>query len=132
MRLSHAFFSCFQINTDYSLTQLNPSRHADQVANYASAMPEQFNASIDPVLAVKPAWENMPFEDRAAVFLRACELITDKYRSEIVAATTLGQSKTIYQAEIDAAVENIDFFRQYVKECENLFALQPKIKEPGT
>ena len=78
------------------------------------------------------AWEATPFEDRAAVFYRACELIVGKYRYDLMAATMLGQGKNIWQAEIDASVETVDFFRQYIKECESMFAQQPKVHENGT
>lgn len=74
----------------------------------------------------------MPFEDRASIFLRACELISRKYRSEMVAATMLGQSKNIYQSEIDAAAETVDFFRYYIQEARNLFTQQPTIQPDGT
>ena len=81
------------------------------MADYVQASAEDVNASIDAALAAKPAWEATPFEDRAAIFLRACDLITGKYRYELLSATMLGQSKNIWQAEIDAAVETVDFFR---------------------
>ncbi|KAF7597620.1 Delta-1-pyrroline-5-carboxylate dehydrogenase, mitochondrial [Aspergillus hancockii] len=88
-------------------SQVNPSRHRDIVANYAVATPDQVNAAVDAALKAKPAWEATPFEGRAAIFLRACELITGKYRSEMVAATMLGQGKNIWQAEIDALAETL-------------------------
>ncbi|GLB06626.1 delta-1-pyrroline-5-carboxylate dehydrogenase, mitochondrial [Aspergillus tubingensis] len=115
-----------------SQIQKNPSRHNEVVAEYASATPEQVNTAVDAALKAKPAWEAMPFEDRAAIFLRASELIAEKYRSEIVAATMLGQGKNIWQAEIDAAAETVDFFRHYIQECWSLFAQQPKVHLPGT
>lgn len=90
------------------------------------------NEAVNAALKAKPAWEAMPFEDRAAIFLRASELITGKYRSEIVAATMLGQGKNIWQAEIDAASETVDFFRYYIQECWSLFSQQPKVHPAGT
>ena len=69
------------------------------------------NRAINAALEVKPAWEHLSFEDRAAVFLRAAELVTGKYRYEIIAATMLGQGKNIWQAEIDAAAETADLLR---------------------
>ncbi|KAK0367926.1 delta-1-pyrroline-5-carboxylate dehydrogenase [Colletotrichum limetticola] len=92
-------------------TQLNPSNHREPVAQYACATPEQVNGAIDAALKAKPAWEALPFEDRAAIFLRASELIAGKYRSDIVASTMLGQGKNIWQAEIEAPSETVDFFR---------------------
>jgi 1-pyrroline-5-carboxylate dehydrogenase len=96
------------------------------VADYAIATPDQVNAAIDAALKAKPAWEAMPFEDRAAIFLRASELIAGKYRSEIVASTMLGQGKNVWQAEVEAPSETVDFFRYYIQEAWSLFAQQPK------
>lgn len=67
--------------------------------------------AIESALAAKPAWESLPFADRAAVFLKAAELISGKYRYKLLAATILGQGKNAWQAEIDAAAELIDFLR---------------------
>ncbi|CAI7569530.1 unnamed protein product [Penicillium bialowiezense] len=120
-----------EIETKESRSQPNPSRHREIVANYAVASPEQVNASIDAALSAKPAWEATPFEDRAAIFLRASELITGKYRSEIVAATMLGQGKNIWQAEIDAPAETADFFRHYVQEAWALYSQQPRVHLDG-
>ena len=114
-----------------SRTQLNPSKHSEKVAEYASATPDQVNTAIDAALAAKPAWEAMPFEDRAAIFLRACELITGKYRTELVAATMLGQGKNIWQAEIDAPAETADFFRYYIQEAWSLYSQQPREQPAG-
>ncbi|OQE27847.1 hypothetical protein PENSTE_c004G10030 [Penicillium steckii] len=120
-----------EIETKQSRTQLNPSKHSEVVANYASATPEQVDAAINAAMKAKPAWEATPFEDRAAIFLRASELITGKYRSEIVAATMLGQGKNIWQAEIDAAAETADFFRHYIHEAWALYSQQPKVHLDG-
>lgn len=67
--------------------------------------------AIESALASKPAWESLPFADRAAVFLKAADLISGKYRYQLLAATILGQGKNAWQAEIDAAAELIDFLR---------------------
>lgn len=67
--------------------------------------------AIDAALAAKPLWESMPFADRAAIFLKAADLVAGKYRYEILAATMVGQGKNAWQAEIDAAAELCDFFR---------------------
>jgi hypothetical protein len=68
-------------------------------------------AAIDAALEAKPAWESLPFADRAAVFLKAADLIAGKYRYDIMAATMIGQGKNAWQAEIDAAAELVDFLR---------------------
>ncbi|KAJ5611194.1 hypothetical protein N7510_007913 [Penicillium lagena] len=120
-----------EVQTKQSLAQLNPSKHSEIVANYASATSVQVNTAVDAALKAKPAWEATPFEDRAAIFLRACELLTGKYRSEIVAATMLGQGKNIWQAEIDAAAETADFFRHYIQEAWALYAQQPRVHLDG-
>ncbi|KAK7425682.1 hypothetical protein QQZ08_007780 [Neonectria magnoliae] len=90
------------VKTKKTRQQENPSSHREIIAEYAIATPDQVDAAIDAALKAKPAWEATPFEDRAAVFLRASELIAGKYRSDIVAATMLGQGKNIWQAEIEA------------------------------
>lgn len=102
------------------------------MARYVSASPENVNTCIDAALRAKPSWEQMPFEDRAAIFLRACDLIAGKYRYEINAATMLGQGKNIYQAEIDSAVETVDFIRYYVQKIFELYGQQPTIQAPNT
>ncbi|KAE8309186.1 Aldehyde/histidinol dehydrogenase [Aspergillus transmontanensis] len=120
-----------EIKTKQSRSQVNPSRHKDIVANYALATSDQLNTVVDAVLKAKPAREATPFEDRAAIFLRACELVAGKYRSEMVAATMLGQGKNIWQAEIDALAETFDFFRYYVQEAWPLYSEQPKVHPDG-
>ncbi|KAJ0299289.1 hypothetical protein COL516b_009167 [Colletotrichum fioriniae] len=92
--------------------QYLPSEHSVTLAEYAQTTPEQVSMAIDRALEAKPAWENTSFKDRAAVFLRAAELIAGKYRYDIMAATMLGQGKNIWQAEIDSAAESCDFLRR--------------------
>ena len=92
-------------------TQFNPASHADSIAKYANASPKDVSTAIDSALAAKPAWETLPFSDRAAIFLKAADLISGKYRYEIMAATMAGQGKNAWQAEIDAAAELCDFLR---------------------
>jgi len=91
--------------------QQNPSSHADSVAQYSNASQAQVTQAIEAALVAKPLWESMPFADRAAIFLKAADLISGKYRYEIMAATMLGQGKNAWQAEIDAAAELCDFLR---------------------
>lgn len=80
---------------------------------------------------MKPAWESLPFADRAAVFLKAADLISTKYRYDVMAATILGQGKNAWQAEIDAAAELCDFFRFNVKFAEELYHQQPPLNSSG-
>ncbi|MGV0802562.1 aldehyde dehydrogenase family protein, partial [Mycolicibacterium elephantis] len=82
-------------------------------------------AAIDAAMAAKPAWEATPFDERAAVFLRAAHLLAGPWRAKLCAATMLGQSKSAYQAEIDAACELIDFWRFNVAFARRILAQQP-------
>lgn len=70
-------------------------------------------------------WESMPFEHRAAIFLRASDLLSTKYRPDILATTMVGQGKTVFQAEIDAACEVIDFYRFAVAFAAELYRVSP-------
>ncbi|KAK2598272.1 hypothetical protein N8I77_011696 [Diaporthe amygdali] len=101
------------------------------LAEYACATPDQTNAAIDAALKAKPDWEALPFEDRASIFLRASELIAGKYRSDVVASTMLGQGKNIWQAEIEAPSETVDFFRYYVQDAWKLYSYQPTEQPAG-
>jgi acyl-CoA reductase-like NAD-dependent aldehyde dehydrogenase len=86
-------------------SQPMPHNHAKNLCTYHSATPETVQAAIDGALKAKPEWEDMPWADRAAIFLKAADLIAGKYRFEVMAATMLGQGKNAWQAEIDAAAE---------------------------
>lgn len=112
-------------------TQANPSDHASVIANYSEASAEQVNQAIERALEAKPAWENMAFTNRAAIFLRAAELVATKYRYDIMAATMLGQGKNIWQAEIDAAAETADFYRFNVHYASELYKQQNTMNDTG-
>lgn len=86
--------------------------------------------AIDAALKAKDAWANMPWEDRAHIFLKAADLLAGQYRSYINASTMLGQSKNAYQAEIDSACELIDFLRFNVHFLSEIYKNQP-ISSPG-
>jgi 1-pyrroline-5-carboxylate dehydrogenase len=81
--------------------------------------------AIDAALRAKPAWEAMHWESRAAIFLKAAELIAGPYRCEFNAVTMLGQSKNVYQSEIDAVCELVDFYRFNVKNMDAIYRMQP-------
>lgn len=102
-----------------------PSEHATTFSNYPVASKEQISAAIESALKAKRSWEETPFVDRAAIFQKAAELISTKYRYEIIAATMLGQGKNIWQAEIDAAAELADFFRLNCNYAAELLERQP-------
>ena len=103
-----------------------PHDHQKIVGEYYIAEPEHIDQAIDSALAAKENWANMSWESRSAIFLKAAELIAGPYRSKINAATMIGQSKTIHQAEIDSACELIDFLRFNVEYVTNIYNNQPE------
>lgn len=100
------------------------------LAHYHKGTAEQVHQAIDAALAAKSDWENLAWEHRAAIFLKAAELIAGPYRAKINAATMLGQSKNAYQAEIDSACELIDFLRFNAYFMTEIYANQPD-SSPG-
>jgi len=86
--------------------------------------------AIDAALKAKSQWENMPWQERAAIFLKAADLLAGPFRAKMNAATMLGQSKNIYQSEIDAVCELADFFRFNVQYMTEIYAQQPE-SAPG-
>jgi 1-pyrroline-5-carboxylate dehydrogenase len=102
-----------------------PAEHATTFTNYPLATKEQVSTAIESALAAKHDWQNTPFVDRAAIFLRAAELVTTKYRYDLIAATMLGQGKNVWQGEIDAAAELADFFRLNCNYAAELLNRQP-------
>jgi 1-pyrroline-5-carboxylate dehydrogenase len=119
------------VTTGKTNKQLNPSNHASAVAVYQEADAALIGEAIEGALAAKVTWEDMPWVDRAAIFLRAADLIAGKYRYKIMAATMLGQGKNVWQAEIDAAAEICDFFRFGVAQVAELYSQQPAKHAPG-
>ena len=102
-----------------------PHRHDHVLADVHAAEPAHVTQAIDTALDVAAEWAATSFEERAAIFLRAAELLAGPWRDTLNAATMLGQSKTVYQAEIDAACELIDFWRYNVAFVERMQAEQP-------
>lgn len=109
---------------------VQPHRHSATLGTLTNAEHADATAAIDAALAAKHEWAALPFDERAAVFLRAADLLSGPWREEIAAATMLGQSKTAYQAEIDAPCELIDFWRFNVEFARQILAQQP-ISSPG-
>jgi 1-pyrroline-5-carboxylate dehydrogenase len=108
-----------------SIDVVMPHRHRAVLGWTAQATPQDVSAAIDAALTAAPAWRELPFDERAAIFLRAAELLATTWRDQINAATMLGQSKTVHQAEIDAACELIDFLRFNVQFARRILADQP-------
>ncbi len=109
---------------------VQPHRHAAVLGSYANADRTDVSDAIDASAAAAPGWRELPFDERAAVFLRAADLLSGPWRETIAAATMLGQSKTAYQAEIDAPCELIDFWRFNVAFAGQILADQP-VSSPG-
>ncbi len=102
-----------------------PHNHRHVLATFHKGNAETVAQAVAAAEAARPGWAGLPWEARAAVFLRAAELLAGKYRPVVNAATMLNQSKTIMQAEIDAACELIDFLRYNVSFMPQIFGEQP-------
>ena len=102
-----------------------PHKHAHTLGHYHWGNASHVGQAIDAALTAKPQWENMNWEHRASIFLKAAELLAGPYRAKINAATMLGQSKNAFQAEIDAACEFIDFLRFNAYYMTEIYAQQP-------
>ena len=103
-----------------------PHDHQHLLGTYHISDASHVTQAIDAALAAKPNWEALNWEQRAAIFLKAAELIAGPYRAKLNAATMLGQSKNAYQAEIDSACEIIDFLRFNVYFMSQIYAEQPQ------
>ncbi|RAJ63408.1 delta-1-pyrroline-5-carboxylate dehydrogenase [Streptomyces sp. Amel2xB2] len=110
---------------------VQPHQHAKVIGTYANATRQDAQDAVDAALAAAPAWRAMSFDDRAAIILKAAELLSGPWRETIAASTMLGQSKTVQQAEIDAPCELIDFWRFNVHFARELLAEQPPIQPKG-
>jgi 1-pyrroline-5-carboxylate dehydrogenase len=114
-----------EIRTGRTAHAVMPHHHAHVLADYHKATAQDVQEAVNASNEARREWANWPWEDRAAVFLRAAELLTTSWRQTLNAATMLGQSKTVFQAEIDAASELIDFWRFNVAFAEELYHEQP-------
>ncbi|KAI5810112.1 Aldehyde/histidinol dehydrogenase [Peziza echinospora] len=119
------------ITTSDTFSQHIPSAHKTVLASASQATPEHVKQAIASSLAAKSEWELLPFADRAAVFLKAADLVAGKYRHKLMAATMLGQGKNIWQAEIDTAAELADFLRFNCHYAQEMYATQPPKNSPG-
>ncbi len=104
---------------------VQPHRHHSVLGTLTNAGHGEATAAVDAAIAAKDAWADTPFDERAAVFLRAADLMSGPSREKIAAATMLGQSKTAYQAEIDSPCELVDFWRFNVAFARQILAQQP-------
>src|SRR5437867_6467522 len=102
-----------------------PHDHRHVLADWHKASPKHVEQAIAAAKRAQADWANWPWEDRAAVFLKAAELLATTWRDTLNAATMLGQSKTVFQAEIDSACELIDFWRYNPHYAQDLYSEQP-------
>ena len=119
-----------EVYTQNKREMVMPHNHAHVLGTYSQAGEAEVQQAIEAADAAKAAWADMPWEERAAIFLKAGELLRGPWRDTINAATMLNQSKTCHQAEIDAVCELIDFWRFNVGYMEQLYAEQPQ-SAPG-
>ncbi|WP_280249994.1 L-glutamate gamma-semialdehyde dehydrogenase [Nocardia abscessus] len=103
-----------------------PHRHRQVLGTYTDITHSEAHGAIDAAIAAAPGWRAMPFEERAAVLLRAADLLAGPWRETIAAATMLGQSKSAQQAEIDAPCELVDFWRFNVAFARGILEQQPQ------
>lgn len=121
-----------EVFTENTATITPPHDHQHVLARFSRGNKAHVEAAIDAALAAKAGWENLSWENRAAIFLKAADLIAGPYRYKLNAATMLGQSKNAYQAEIDAACELIDFLRFNVAYMSEIYAQQPPVSPRGS
>ena len=114
-----------EVRTGTTAQTVMPHNHRHVLADWHKAGRLEVEQAVAAAVAARPEWANWPWEERAAVFLRAAELLATTWRQTLNAATMLGQSKTAYQAEIDAASELIDFWRFNVAFAQELYQEQP-------
>jgi 1-pyrroline-5-carboxylate dehydrogenase len=125
-----AFIDGKEIRSGNKVRMSPPHEHAHTLGYFHRADKNQIHQAIDSALKAKNSWESLNWENRAAIFLKAADLLAGKYRSMMNAATMLGQSKNAYQAEIDSACELIDFLRFNVHYLSEIYRQQP-ISSPG-
>ena len=128
--LPHVIGGIHRMGAGESIDVVRPDRHAEKLGTLTNATQTDATAAIAAAENAKKDWATMPFDERAAVFLRAADLLAGPWREKIAAATMLGQSKSAYQAEIDAPCEQVDFWRFNVAFARQILAQQP-ISGPG-
>ena len=115
-----------EVKTKDSIEITAPHDHNLVLGKYYRGTRAEVEAAVKAAMDAKPAWENMRWEDRASIFLKAADLLAGKYRYEMNAATMLSHDKNAYQAEIDCVCELVDFFRFNVYFAEQIMQIQPE------
>src|SRR5690606_32620653 len=119
-----------KVYTDQKLKLTPPHDHQKVLGYYNKGNKSHVEAAINAALEAKTKWAAMPWEERASIFLKAADLLAGPFRDKMNAATMLAQSKNVFQAEIDAACELIDFLRFNVQYMAEIFSGQPE-SQPG-
>ena len=115
-----------EIRTDNKIKISPPHDHKHIIGQFNYGESKHVNDAINAAMNARKKWSNLPWEQRAAIFLKAADLLAGPYRDKMNAATMLGQSKNVYQAEIDAACELIDFFKFNVQYMTEIYSQQPE------
>ncbi|MDT5134221.1 MAG: 1-pyrroline-5-carboxylate dehydrogenase, partial [Mycobacterium sp.] len=123
--LPHVIGGTHRMGDGELIDVVQPHRHAATLGTLSNAQHADAAAAVDAAMAARTHWAAMPFDDRATIFLRAADLLAGPWREKLAAATMLGQSKTAYQAEIDAPCELVDFWRFNVDFARQILAQQP-------
>ncbi len=119
-----------KVTTSKKVSMHPPHEIAHTLGHFNEGDASHVSLAIDAALEARKTWSELPWQDRAAVFLKAADLIAGPYRARMNAATMLAQSKNVYQAEIDAVCEMADFFRFNAKFAEDIYSQQP-ISDPA-
>ena len=119
-----------EVRTGNTHTMSPPHNHKHELGVFHEGDRTHVEQAINAALGAKEAWADMPWEQRASIFLKAAELMAGPYRAKVNASTMLAQSKSVFQAEIDAACEMVDFLRFNVQYMEEIYAVQPE-SAPG-
>src|SRR5271165_6815907 len=123
--LPHVIGGAHRMGNGERIDVVQPHRHAARLGTLTNADHADATAAVEAAMAARTHWAATPFDERAAIFLRAADLLAGPWRETIAAATMLGQSKTPYQAEIDAPCELVDFWRFNVAFARQILAQQP-------
>ena len=119
-----------EIFTNNKQNIMPPHDHKHVIGSYSIAEKQHVEDAIDSALNAKEKWSNLPWNHRVAIFLKAAELLAGPYRAKLNAATMIAQSKNVFQAEIDAACELIDFFKFNAEYVTKIYSEQPE-SAPG-
>ena len=120
-----------EVRTNNKMPMNPPHEHGKILGHFNYGDASHVNDAIDAAMAAKKDWANLPWEHRAAIFLKAADLLAGPFRDKMNASTMLAQSKNVFQAEIDAACELIDFFKFNVQYITQIYSEQPD-SLPGT